>query len=123
MAEYVLNKHALDTTELKWGQGVKCVGGDIRVGELGRAQGLKRRGCIVTPDPTLPDVVGGLQEGRDQGGERRNWQRRIASRRAPVPRRSACPILREVGVLSGTACVSQLTTRGMCPAAFHPTPH
>jgi hypothetical protein len=35
----------------------------------------------------------------------------------------ASPILREVGVLSGSACVSQLTTRGMCPAAFHPTPH
>ena len=38
VAEYVLNEYGLDAIELKWGQG--------------RAQELKRRGYIVTPDPT-----------------------------------------------------------------------
>ena len=57
VAEYVLNKHGLDTIELKWGQGAKCIGGEIRVGDLARAQELKRRGYIVTPDPTAPEWI------------------------------------------------------------------
>ena len=55
VAEYVLNKHGLDTIELKWGQGAKCIGGEIKVKEIERAQELKRRGYIVLPDPTLPE--------------------------------------------------------------------
>ena len=34
VAEYVIDKHGLDTIELKWGQGAKCIGGEIRVSEL-----------------------------------------------------------------------------------------
>ena len=70
VAEYVLNKHGLDTIELKWGQGAKCIGGEIRVGDLARAQELKKRGYIVTPDPTLPDVVEAFKKGEIKEFER-----------------------------------------------------
>lgn len=51
VAEYVSSKHDLDTIELKWGQGAKCIGGEIKVNTLERAVELKKRGYIVTPDP------------------------------------------------------------------------
>jgi glutamate synthase domain-containing protein 2 len=51
-AEYVSSKHNLDTIELKWGQGAKCIGGEIKVKSLDRAIELKKRGYIVQPDPT-----------------------------------------------------------------------
>lgn len=54
VAEYVLDKHGLDTIELKWGQGAKCIGGEIKVNSLERALELQRRGYIVTPDPSDP---------------------------------------------------------------------
>jgi glutamate synthase domain-containing protein 2 len=53
VAEYVLNKHKLETIELKWGQGAKCIGGEIKVGSLDRALELQKRGYIVTPDPSV----------------------------------------------------------------------
>ena len=54
VAEYVSRKHGLDTIELKWGQGAKCIGGEIKVDSLERALELQRRGYIVTPDPSHP---------------------------------------------------------------------
>ncbi|MCX5712581.1 MAG: glutamate synthase-related protein, partial [Candidatus Omnitrophica bacterium] len=53
VAEYVSKKHKLDTIELKWGHGAKCIGGEIKVKGLDRAKELKKRGYIVTPDPTV----------------------------------------------------------------------
>jgi glutamate synthase domain-containing protein 2 len=52
VAEYVSKKHGLDTIELKWGQGAKCIGGEIKVASLERALELQKRGYIVTPDPS-----------------------------------------------------------------------
>lgn len=52
VAEYVKKKHKQSTIELKWGQGAKCIGGEIKVKSLDRALTLKKRGYIVTPDPT-----------------------------------------------------------------------
>ncbi len=54
VAEYIINKHGLDTIELKWGQGAKCIGGEIKVNSLERALELQKRGYIVTPDPSNP---------------------------------------------------------------------
>ena len=54
VAEYVSRKHGLDTIELKWGQGAKCIGGEIKVNTLERALELQKRGYIVTPDPAAP---------------------------------------------------------------------
>lgn len=54
VAEYVYKKYGLDTIELKWGQGAKCIGGEIKVNSLERALELQKRGYIVTPDPSDP---------------------------------------------------------------------
>ncbi len=54
VAEYVHKKHNLETIELKWGQGAKCIGGEIKVNSLERALELQKRGYIVTPDPSNP---------------------------------------------------------------------
>jgi glutamate synthase domain-containing protein 2 len=51
VAEYVVEKLGVETIELKWGQGAKCIGGEIKVDSLERAIELKKRGYIVTPDP------------------------------------------------------------------------
>ncbi|MEW6203613.1 MAG: FMN-binding glutamate synthase family protein, partial [bacterium] len=53
VAEYVIDKLGVETIELKWGQGAKCIGGEIKVNTIERAIELKNRGYIVTPDPTL----------------------------------------------------------------------
>ena len=62
VAEYVIEKHGLETIELKWGQGAKCIGGEIRVDSLERAQELQRRGYIVTPDPSNPVIQTAFHE-------------------------------------------------------------
>ena len=63
VAEYVAKKHGLDTIELKWGQGAKCIGGEIKVDSLERALELQRRGYIVTPDPSNPVVQHAYKDG------------------------------------------------------------
>ncbi|MFQ6067080.1 MAG: FMN-binding glutamate synthase family protein [bacterium] len=70
VAEYVLEKHNLNTIELKWGQGAKCIGGEIKVKEIESAIELKRRGYMVFPDPTLPEVRRAYQEGEIKDFER-----------------------------------------------------
>lgn len=54
VAEYIIEKHGIETIELKWGQGAKCIGGEIKVNSLQRALELQKRGYIVTPDPSDP---------------------------------------------------------------------
>mgnify|MGYP005831791339 CR=1 FL=1 len=54
VAEYAIEKLGVETIELKWGQGAKCIGGEIKVNSLTRALELKKRGYIVTPDPEHP---------------------------------------------------------------------
>jgi glutamate synthase domain-containing protein 2 len=54
VAEYVIEKLGVETIELKWGQGAKCIGGEIKINSLERALELQRRGYLVTPDPSLP---------------------------------------------------------------------
>jgi glutamate synthase domain-containing protein 2 len=63
VAEYVSRKHGLDTIELKWGQGAKCIGGEIKVGSLERAGELQKRGYIVTPDPSNPVSRAAFKDG------------------------------------------------------------
>jgi len=40
VAEYVIDKLGVETIELKWGQGAKCIGGEIKVDSLERAKEL-----------------------------------------------------------------------------------
>jgi glutamate synthase domain-containing protein 2 len=57
VAEYVIGKYGDKVIlELKWGQGAKCIGGEIQVTSLDYAIFLKERGYVVDPDPTLPQV-------------------------------------------------------------------
>jgi glutamate synthase domain-containing protein 2 len=63
VAEYVSSKHNLETIELKWGQGAKCIGGEIKVETLERALELKKRGYVVSPDPTLPATQAAFKKG------------------------------------------------------------
>jgi glutamate synthase domain-containing protein 2 len=63
VAEYVSSKHGLETIELKWGQGAKCIGGEIKVKTLERAAELKKRGYIVSPDPNLHENQTAFRKG------------------------------------------------------------
>ena len=63
VAEYVSKKHGLNTIELKWGQGAKCIGGEIKVDSIERALELQKRGYIVTPDPSDPITVMAYKDG------------------------------------------------------------
>ena len=63
VAEYVNKKHGLETIELKWGQGAKCIGGEIKIDSLERALELQNRGYIVTPDPESPVTQAAYKDG------------------------------------------------------------
>ncbi|MDY7011272.1 MAG: FMN-binding glutamate synthase family protein [Planctomycetota bacterium] len=52
VAEYVIDKLGVECIELKWGQGAKCIGGEIQVDSLQRALDLQERGYLVTPYPS-----------------------------------------------------------------------
>ncbi len=56
VAEYVIDKLGVDTIELKWGQGAKDIGGEVKLYTLERALELKKRGYLVMPDPENPVV-------------------------------------------------------------------
>ncbi|ACV64469.1 glutamate synthase-related protein [Desulfofarcimen acetoxidans DSM 771] len=54
--EYALEKLGVDAVELKWGQGAKDIGGEVKLNTLERALQLKSRGYIVLPNPEDPKV-------------------------------------------------------------------
>lgn len=65
--EYVIEKLGIEIFELKWGQGAKDIGGEVKLHSIERATELKNRGYIVLPDPTNPAVqkafnAGGITE-------------------------------------------------------------
>ena len=70
VAEYAVEKLGVESIELKWGQGAKCIGGEIRVNSLERALELKKRGYIVTPDPEDPVIQRAYKEGAIKQFER-----------------------------------------------------
>ena len=63
VAEYAIEKLGVETIELKWGQGAKCIGGEIKVDSLERALELQSRGYLVTPDPSDPAVQESFRSG------------------------------------------------------------
>ncbi|SLM28502.1 conserved hypothetical protein [Desulfamplus magnetovallimortis] len=64
VAEYVINKYGNKCIiELKWGQGAKNIGGEIQVRSLDYARFLKDRGYVVDPDPSIPEVQRGFEQG------------------------------------------------------------
>jgi len=42
--EYAIEKLGIETVELKWGQGAKDIGGEVKIKKLSKAQELQRRG-------------------------------------------------------------------------------
>ncbi len=64
VAEYLIEKYGDKVIlELKWGQGAKCIGGEIQVDDIEYARFLKDRGYIVDPDPYDPTVEAAFREG------------------------------------------------------------
>ena len=61
--EYALEKLDVDTVELKWGQGAKNIGGEVKITSLKKAQLLRSRGYVVLPDPMDPDVIAAFNAG------------------------------------------------------------
>jgi len=70
VADYVINKLGVKTIELKWGQGAKCIGGEIKLDSLERAKELHDRGYIVQPNPADTDVKKAFESGAIKGFER-----------------------------------------------------
>ena len=61
--EYAIKKLGVKAVELKWGQGAKDIGGEVKIRDLAKAQELQRRGYIVLPNPADPMVVEAFQRG------------------------------------------------------------
>ena len=61
-AEYAVEKLGVQCIELKWGQGAKDIGGEVKIKQLEKAQELKKRGYIVLPDPNDPTVLKAFKE-------------------------------------------------------------
>jgi len=68
--EYAINKLGIQAVELKWGQGAKDIGGEVKIKSLAKAQELKKRGYIVLPDPEDPSVVQAFEKGNFKEFER-----------------------------------------------------
>lgn len=49
--EYGISKLGVQAVELKWGQGAKDIGGEVKIDSLEKARMLRDRGYIVLPDP------------------------------------------------------------------------
>jgi len=70
VAEYVIEKLGVEAIELKWGQGAKDIGGEVKLSSLERALELKCRGYIVLPDPEDPAVADAFRAGAFREFER-----------------------------------------------------
>ncbi|MDP6924427.1 MAG: FMN-binding glutamate synthase family protein [Candidatus Scalindua sp.] len=68
--EYSMNTLGSDAVELKWGQGAKNIGGEVKIFNLEKAILLKNRGYIVIPDPEDPIVQAAFKSGAVEGFER-----------------------------------------------------
>jgi glutamate synthase domain-containing protein 2 len=68
--EYAIEKLGVECVELKWGQGAKDIGGEVKVRSLEKAQMLYQRGYIVLPNPTAPHVIMAFQRGAFKEFER-----------------------------------------------------
>ena len=61
--EYAMEKLGIEAVELKWGQGAKDIGGEVKLDTLKRALQLKHHGYIVLPDPEDPHVQAAFRAG------------------------------------------------------------
>ena len=68
--EYAIRELGVQCVELKWGQGAKNIGGEVKIKDLAKAQELQRRGYIVLPDPTDEAVIKSFHRGTFREFER-----------------------------------------------------
>ncbi|MBC8278705.1 MAG: FMN-binding glutamate synthase family protein [FCB group bacterium] len=68
--EYAINELGVEIVELKWGQGAKDIGGEVKIRDLKKAQLLYDRGYVVLPNPMDPDVIEAFNRGSFKEFER-----------------------------------------------------
>ena len=68
--EYAIEKLGVEAVELKWGQGAKDIGGEVKIKSLKKAQELYKRGYIVLPNPEDPNVIRAFEHGTFKEFER-----------------------------------------------------
>ncbi len=68
--EYAIKELGVECVELKWGQGAKNIGGEVKIRSLEKAQLLYKRGYVVLPNPTDPNVVDAFKRGAFKEFER-----------------------------------------------------
>jgi len=68
--EYAIQELGVECVEIKWGQGAKNIGGEVKIRDLKKAQLLYERGYIVLPNPTDPAVIEAFQNGNFKEFER-----------------------------------------------------
>ncbi len=68
--EYALANLDVDAVELKWGQGAKDIGGEVKIKSLEKALLLKQRGYVVLPDPEEPAIADSFRRGEFKEFER-----------------------------------------------------
>ena len=68
--EYAIEELGAECVELKWGQGAKDIGGEVKTRDLTQAQLLHKRGYLVLPDPTNPNTIKAFERGEFKDFER-----------------------------------------------------
>jgi hypothetical protein len=68
--EFAIQKCGAEVVELKWGQGAKDIGGEVKISNLPKAQLLYKRGYVVLPNPTDPEVIKAFEKGSFKEFER-----------------------------------------------------
>jgi glutamate synthase domain-containing protein 2 len=68
--EYAIEKLGVEIVELKWGQGAKDIGGEVKIKDLKKAQLLYKRGYVVLPNPMDEHVIKAFERGAFKEFER-----------------------------------------------------
>ena len=68
--EYAIQELGAQVVEMKWGQGAKDIGGEVKIRDLKKAQELYERGYVVMPNPTDEHVIKAFERGAFKEFER-----------------------------------------------------
>jgi glutamate synthase domain-containing protein 2 len=68
--EYAIKELGIQCVELKWGQGAKNIGGEVKIKNLKKAQMLYERGYVVLPNPMDPVIIKAFENGNFSEFER-----------------------------------------------------
>jgi glutamate synthase domain-containing protein 2 len=68
--EYAIEKLGVECVGLKWGQVAKDIGGEVKITDLKKDQLLYKRGYVVLPNPTDPNVIKAFEQGAFREFER-----------------------------------------------------